>query len=200
MTLHHCISLHRSLDCLIAWGHKAFVSGRTSERWRWTSGKAGKRQFLMVCARNILSICAVEFRGCKSWPKRELLSILSIFILDTYLGPASSQQCFIICETGHDPDFEKTCRVSCWSASWRMLGSDVSELRETPACYGCWKLRGLWSKTGLVQKVHLATLLCQTTPPASQPLQNELVSSCHENRHLSGQCKCSLQQKASRSS
>ena len=46
-------SLHRSLDCLIAWGRKAFVSGRTSERWRWTSGKVDKRQFLLVCARNI---------------------------------------------------------------------------------------------------------------------------------------------------
>ena len=44
---------------------------------------------------------------------------------------------------------------------------------ETPGCYGCWKLRRLWSNTGLVRKVHLATLLCQSTPPAS-PLQNFL--------------------------
>lgn len=122
--LHHCI------DLLIVWLHEDARPSSPGEQAKGGGGQVEKWtsvNFFWFVQEIFLyvSICAIEFRGCKSWPKRAPLSILFILILDTYLGPTSHKMRNWTWSWFRE---NLPCRVSCWSASWRMLGSDVSEL------------------------------------------------------------------------
>lgn len=191
--LHHCI------DLLIVWLHEDARPSSPGEQAKGGGGQVEKWtsvNFFWFVQEIFLyvSICAIEFRGCKSWPKRAPLSILFILILDTYLGPTSH-------------------KMRNWTWSWFRENLPCQLLISELENAGFWRFRAEWkhlaamavescAACGLIQALYGRC----TWPPFAKvhPQLRRRMNFLYllvmktDNWDLSGMCKYCFQQKSNR--
>ena len=164
--LHHCI------DLLIVWLHEDARPSSSGEQAKGGGGQVEKwtRVNFFWFVQEIflyVSICAIEFRGCKSWPKRAPLSILFILILDTYLGPTSHKMrnwtwswfrenlpCQLLISELENAGFWR------FRAEWKPLAAMAVE-----SCAACGLIQALYGRCTWppFAKVHPQLRLCRTS-------------------------------------